>query len=332
MAAGLEVDQTVEPEEWQRVADGCPYATFFHTPAWHQAFAETFPAMRIATVRFSFDAGHSAIFPLLARSTAFGLDRLFLSTAAGCYGGWISTDDLSPEEISAMADWILDHCPNLAWRLNPLQPAPRLRDLHQLEIDTTEILHLREFDDVESIKRHYQYSVRKQINKAGRAGLTVRAAESWPEWEEYFRVYEIVLRKWGRGATSRYPLELFRRLFESRHRGIRLWVVASEGRIAGGNLNLYHNRHCVEWHAAYDPEHLRHGIRNYLVHAVITDAFNNGYAYYDFNPSGGHEGTRRFKQSFGTTNEPSNVIIKRRRVYRAGVVQRIKRMVVQGRG
>jgi lipid II:glycine glycyltransferase (peptidoglycan interpeptide bridge formation enzyme) len=40
---------------------------------------------------------------------------------------------------------------------------------------------------------------------------------------------------------------------------------------------------------------------------IIRDAHNQGYRYFDFNPSGGHEGVVHFKESFGAVRKYFNV-------------------------
>ncbi len=50
---------------------------------------------------------------------------------------------------------------------------------------------------------------------------------------------------------------------------------------------------------------------NLLLYEAIKHACEEGYAWFDFNPSGGHEGVRAFKRSFGTESRPSPVVIRR---------------------
>ena len=84
------VGTCAEFDEWQEAADRCAYATFFHTPVWTEAFARTFPGMKTATLRFQFEDGAVAFFPLVAQARAWGALRSYLSSCAGCYGGWVS--------------------------------------------------------------------------------------------------------------------------------------------------------------------------------------------------------------------------------------------------
>lgn len=313
---GFESRAAVDHDQWQSMADACPHATFFHTPVWFSIFARSDPSSRIAARLYSFEDGKTAIFPLIERIRLGGLYRTAEGSPGTCYGGLISAHSLAPEHVLTVTRDILKQFPNLVWRVNPLDPQTPVLDPLSVRGDSTEILDLRELRDEASLRAHYRHSVRKQINKGAKAGLRAWVSENWEEWEEYYRLYEGRLRHWGSTATNRYSLSLFRSFYEARGPKLRLSVVAKDDRIVGGNLNFYQGRHCVEWHAAYDGELFSIGVRDYLVDWIVQDARERGFAWYDFNPSGGHEGSRRFKQSFGTASFPSNVILSRRGLYR----------------
>ena len=309
----LEVFDNTEVEEWQNIADLCDYGTFFHTPLWYEVFSKTFPDLKIVIKKFVFNDGKIAIFPLMERRIMKRLVKTYVSSPAECYGGWISKDTLQIDHIVMMFDWITKNIRNLTLCFNPLDENMSLIDTDsykKLVDDPTEILYLETFEDEESLKKNYKHSVRKQINKAIKAGLNVKVSTSWTEWEQYFVLYQEVLKRWGYGSNPGYPIELFRNFHNLKSSKIKLWIATIEDKIIGGNLNFYHNKHCVEWHAAFDSEFFKFGVRNLLVHRIIVDALKRGYEFYDFNPSGGNEGTRKFKQTFGTTSVPANRIQK----------------------
>lgn len=298
-------------EEWLEVADKCEYCTFFHTPLWYEVFSKTFPELKIVTKKFVFDDGKIAIFPLMEQRIMKRLIKTYISSPAMCYGGWIFKDTLQFDHIVTMIEWIMKNIQNLTLCMNPLNKNMKLidTDSYKLVNDTTEILYLDNFQDEESLKKNYKYSVRKQINKAIKAGLNVKVSSRWTEWEKYFFLYQNALKRWGYGSNSGYPIELFWNFHNLKSPEIKLWIATIEDKIIGGNLNFYHNKHCVEWHAAFDSEFFKLGVRNFLVHRIIVDALKRGYKFYDFNPSGGNEGTRKFKQTFGTTSLPASRMI-----------------------
>lgn len=303
--------RAAETAEWAEIAGRCPYATFFHGPIWLGAFAAALPGTTVATRIVEFEDGKDVVLPLLRRTRAGGLFRAFSTTAAGCYGGAISTGPLSAGHLRGLLSWARRTLPNLYWRINPLDPHAGVLEESATERDSSEQLVLTDFADDEMLKAHYRHSARKQVNKGIRAGFEVRVAEAWVDWQAYYGLYEQRLGQWGKTASSRYPVDLFRSFHDARGQGVKLWLIFKDGVLAGGNLNFYHGRHAVEWHAAYDRDYFPLGVRDFLVHTIIEDARARGYEIYDFNPSGGHEGTRRFKQSFGTTSVPASVIQSR---------------------
>jgi len=304
----MQVVDEVGFDEWQEVADKCKYATFFHTPTWSMIFAETYPEMEIATKKFIFDDARKAILPLIKIKAAKGLSGSYISNVAGVYGGVISEQEITQEEISQVFNSLI----NKQIRTISITGAPffdyTLPSKFKMKEDFTQIIKLGKNE--REIEVGFEYSARKQINKAKRAGVICREAKDFAEWEEYYSIYQEAIKKWGKKATSHYPLSLFKNIFKARTQNmpkIKLWLVILEDKIVGGNLNFYHNSHCVEWHACFLSDFFKYGIRNFLVHRIICDANRSGYKYYDFNPSGGHQGTVRFKESFG----PENVKIKR---------------------
>lgn len=319
----------VDGVEWLKVADGCAYATFFHTPLWLTAFTRAVRGMKDRTVRFEFEDGAVAFFPLLEISRLLGAWRTYASTCAGCYGGWVSAHELTAEQVGSMAAWIIRRHPNLSWRLNPFAPHQAVLKEHLGSSDTTEVLDLQEFGDENALLYNYRHSVRKQIHKAERAGLRLVATTDWHDWEQYYGIYQSLLERWGGSATSFYPRALFRALYEAPDSRVRLWVVRDGERLAGGNLNFYHGPHCVEWHAAYDQSYFSSGIRDFAVHRIILDARARGFSIYDFNPSGGHEGARRFKQTFGTRSLSTDVIERRSGLYRSAALRTAYRKIRQ---
>lgn len=297
MKEKMEVIDDIDVEEWRKIAEGCEYATFFHTPLWSQIFSTTYPEIEVSTKKFVFDDGKIAILPLIKMKRYKGLVKSYISSAAGVYGGIISKDRIEQKEITKIALSLTK--PNIASISitgNPFS-ACDLPNRFNIRSDFTQIIRLDK--DEKEIWADYKHSNRNKINKARRTGLSFREAKNYEEWKEYYSIYQEALKRWGDSATSKYPFSLFENMFKVRNPSIKLWLVVIDGKIVGGNLNFYHNAHCVEWHASFLSDYFKYGIRNFLVHNIIIDANTRGYKYYDFNPSGGHEGTARFKESFG---------------------------------
>jgi hypothetical protein len=327
----MKVFNEVDFEEWQEVADKCEYATFFHTPTWSKVFAETYPEMEIATKKFVFDDGTRVILPLIKTKAIRGLFSSYVSNIAGVYGGIISEREIKEEETNEIFTRLTKgNIANVSVTGNPLFDHNLPKQFKTKE-DFTQIINLGR--DEKEIWADYKHDskTRPKIKKAERAGVVCKEANNFDEWKEYYSIYQEALKGWGSEATSAYPFSLFENIFKfkmQKPNNIKLWLVIFDGKIAGGNLNFYHNKHCVEWHASFLRDYFKYNIRYFLVHNIILDANAKGYKYYDFNPSGGHEGTLRFKETFG----PERLPVKRwewRNPF-VGTITNVKRKIVGG--
>jgi len=302
-------------DEWESVAGQCSYATFFHRPIWYETVSNLDAKSRVRLARFSFENGHTAILPFIERATMLGAVKVKHSGAAGCYGGLLSTDNLDEKSIDAVSSWLWSGPASM--RINPYAPVMNVPAGVQVMEDTNQFIRLQVFSDEEALRRSYRHAVRKNINKGERAGLVVRPANGWDEWEKYYSLYTLVLEKWGDKATSSYPKEFFKSLLDNGGEAVCLWLVLADDKLVGGNLNFYHRAHAVEWHAAFDEDYFTHGSRVFLVHNIILDAFKRGFEVYDFNPSGGHKGTQKFKGNFGALELPASILRRNSRLQEA---------------
>ncbi len=292
-------------DEWQEITDKCDYATFFHTPTWSKVFAETYPQMEIAAKKFILDDGARAILPLIKVKAVKGLFKSYVSNIADVYGGIICERKIEGKEINEIfVSLIKRNVASISVTGNPLFDYDLPRQFKMKE-DFTQVIRLGR--DEARIWTSYKPACRRQINKARQEKMMCKEASNFDEWREYYSIYQDALKRWGNEATSNYPFSLFDTLYKVNNPNIKLWLIISDGAIVGGNLNFYHNKHCVYWHGALLGDYFRYGISNFLIHNIILDANARGYRYYDFNPSGGHEGTARFKDSFG----PGKILIKR---------------------
>ena len=140
--------------------------------------------------------------------------------------------------------------------------------------------------------------------RAKKSGYICRPTASLDDVKVYFAIYQQALNRYGETATGRQHEQMFINIFRDAGQKARLFLACRDDHVGGGVLAFYHRRHCVAWHAAFADDDLKNGVAKFLHHQVIVDAWKNGYAVYDFNPSGGHEGTVKFKQLFGAITKP----------------------------
>lgn len=292
----MKVFNHVDFEEWQEIADKCEYATFFHTSAWAKIIEQSFPNNSIATKAFIFDDGVKAILPLIQSKRFFRLRKSYVSMVPGVYGGIISNKKLIPEQVSEIYKYIAKKCSYLMIVGNPYFEQDMPVFFHT-NILSTRVLDLE--NGFEDIWKNYSKSHKRYIRKAQESGVCYRVAKSLDDYSEYFRVYEDSLKRWGINATSAYDFNLFENIFNSNSEDIKLHLAIVDEKIVSGILTLHHRNHVVYWHGATLKDYFRYSPSKYLQNEVIKDSCEKGYKYYDFNPSGGHQGVIKFKEGFG---------------------------------
>jgi len=284
-------------QEWEQLWNSCPYATYFHSPEWahiwqHYSEGKISPA----PVLLAFNDGKKALLPFSIEKACKGLVKSTLSSPAGTYGGWISTDRLAPEHEKSVWQYILREYPNLIIRTNPYYANNSAVPVVPCMDDVTH--HVPMDGPFEKIEKEWRKGHRSAVHKAARLGVTVREASSMNDWETYGLLYKDSLRRWGERASSNYRQSLFSIMGSLNSSRIKLWLAQYEGNIVAGALCLYSRHHVVYWHgAALDKYYFLNPV-NYLVYDIMMKASREGYAWFDFNPSAGHAGVIKFKQGF----------------------------------
>lgn len=303
----MKYSQPVASDFWWEVARICEYATFFHTPIWHQLIEMSYPSCRDITLGIQFENGTRAVLPLLEDASSNHWLPIRYSTFAGCYGGVIADGPVPLQKADRLFQTIV------SWRINrlklltnPFAPDVVLpKSFRKIRNDFTHILRLDQ--NYDTIFARFTKGHRSSIRKGRRMGVTVRAANKLDDYHYYYQTYEDSLRRWGKHASNQYPWQLFKNGFalaEEHPQHMKLWVAETENRIIGGAWVFYWQRHAVWWHGAVLEDFLAHNPSNVLQDTIIRDACERGYTYYDFNPSGGYEGVIRFKRHYGAEEWP----------------------------
>lgn len=303
------------PDEWDKIWRECDYATYFHSREWSEIWnvyteGNIYPDAKLII----FIDGKKALLPLSYQKKFKGLVKKYLSSPAGTYGGWISSDGIGVEHVALMTKYLTKKLGNLIWRINPFDPNLKNIDIYNAQNDFTQYLNLN--NGFDSIYKLWTKGHASAARKARKEGIIIKESRLWKEWEQYFKIYEDSIRRWGNTVSSRYSISLFKAFFKKHSPNIKLWLAYFEGKPIAGALCFYHNHHVVYWHGATLEEYFLKRPSNLLQYEIIKDACEKGYWWYDFNPSGGHEGVINFKKSFGTIKLASNVIIKENMLYK----------------
>jgi hypothetical protein len=314
------------PSEWKSVAEGCDYATYFHSPEWFDLW-HRYKGKQVSaapqTVVFSDQK--RAIVPMARNLRGRGLLTTLTTSMEGTFGGYISTDALEEEHCIALADHLLlgSHG-NLSWRVNPYAPfatqvlshlrsrsgsidmtAPKNEKVRGCLVNWRRPLLIP--DETHSIELSpgfaslygNQSATVRKAKKARKAGVQIRSAESEADWKEYYQVYQSSVERWGNDPASSYEWELFREMFALGSANVKLWLATLDSRIVSGALCFYAKKHVVYWHGSSLKEFFELRPVNLLMLEIVKHCCEQGYAWYDFNPSGQMKGVISFKESFG---------------------------------
>jgi hypothetical protein len=304
--------------EWDSAWSGCPYATFYHSRKWFDLWCDYNGELTPEPVVIKFSDGKKAIIPL-ARKTAYkGIVSTLISSPAGTYGGWISSDVLEVHHACLLVDYLLSR-KSIRWRINPVDinsPVFSLTGtatgmsgtgMSNISMDYTHVVDTTVgFDAVEAA---ISKSNLRSVRRAFRLGIGVFEARSEKEWADYFDIYGDTLKRWGENAASSYRSSLFERIRRIGSPSVQLRLAVYKNRPIAGVLFLKSPTHVSIWHAATRTDSLHLNPFSILAYFALEEACRTGKTWFDFNPSGGHGAVARNKERFGTVKLPCPEIV-----------------------
>lgn len=287
---------------WQRIADACAYATFFHTPVWAQILKKAYPRRyNIATKAFGFGPKEWVVLPLMESEYELkGFFKSLISNVPGVYGGLISNVPISSKHLDSIGRHLQKaRAKRIDIFGNPYANFPQVFPKWEKRENSTHWMRLDRFDDEAGLFKIYTHGARNHVNRAKKRGYRIRLAQSLEDVRAYYGLYKKALTRWGEQATGVQNFELFKSIFEAKSNNILWWMALLDEKVVGGSIRFCYNRSYIAWQSAFLEDEFHFGLPKYLHHYCILDAKQREMSVYDFNPSGGHEGTANFKDMFG---------------------------------
>jgi hypothetical protein len=304
----MEIIEKVPQKLWDEILLNARGSTYFHTYEWSKIIELSFPKYSIATKAFIFEDEVKALLPLVQSNEFLGLRKRGYSMVPGVYGGLISSGNLTFEQMDEIFNEVNNKYSNLTVFGNPYNKDYMPSYFHKV-VNFTHIIDLK--DGFEEIWRNYSKGHRYNIKKAKNYGVYVRLGESIEDYIEYYNIYKDSLKRWGKNATSSYDFILFKNIFNLKSKTIKLFLALIDEKIISGALLFYYGNQIVWWHGATLSQFFIYYPSNFLQNEIIKDSIQKGYNYYDFNPSGGHEGVIKFKEGFGAKCISFNIWTKK---------------------
>ena len=306
---------------WDLAWRSCSYTSYFHSREWAEIWQEytagqVVPAAKLVT----FSDKTRTVLPLSRCKSPFALFRFkksYISSPAGTYGGWISQDPLTSMHAQALVNYISSSLGNVTWRLNPFDQTLSECSFRNFQNDETHVISLSGgFDAVREAWNRSKNSTPRKARKARDSGILIKTAQTIDDWRHYYSVYQDSLRRWGETASSVYDWTLFDIIFRRYSTHVKLWLALLGETITAGALCFYAGKHAVYWHGAALENYFALRPVNLLMYEVVRHACENHYQWLDLNPSGGHQGVKRFKESLGAQTLNAPIIYAKDRISR----------------
>jgi lipid II:glycine glycyltransferase (peptidoglycan interpeptide bridge formation enzyme) len=289
--------------EWRDFVNACPTATFFHTPDWYKVWKE-YAGLDFEAKLIRFSSGREVLFPYCWQKRMKGFTKKYISSPAGTYGGFLYQEEPDEQEQRELLEYIMKF-KNLQIRENPFQ---KIFDKpFWTSEDFTQVINLNNSWD--RIFANWTKGHSSAAKKGDREGIEIRLAQA-EDWPIYYLIYLDTIKKWKNPPDNPYSYHLFEKLQALSNKKCKLWIALYQDKIIAGCLCFYQNQHVVYWHGASLKEYYSIRPVHTLLFNIIKDAVDRNYHWFDFNPSGGHEGVMKFKKGFGVTLKQANVFQK----------------------
>jgi len=293
--------------EWDDAWLNCPYSTYFHSREWAEIWMDYSQGnIKPDPLGVILSDGTQIVLPFSVKKIMKGYARQYISSPAGTYGGWLSNVSLDKAQQVVVMKIIAQRYPDLIWRTNPYEKMLLFEEFKTKIPDETHALDLS--IGFEGIYSRWTKGHASAARKARKVGVEIIIAKTREDWENYYRVYEDSLIRWGENTTSVYTWNLFEIIFKRASPNIKLWLARFDGSVIACALCFYSPSHVVYWHGAALSSYFKIRPVNLLMYEIIRHAAENKFKWFDFNPSGGHEGVKAFKRNFGTIPLSCDVI------------------------
>jgi hypothetical protein len=306
----------VNTREWSRLVEQDEAATFFHTPEWSELLTSTLPGFRASHLSGFHDGRLAAVLPALARPR-FKAETLE-SMAFGTFGGPVMGEEAPDGAAGELLAEFVAGASSLRVGLAVLvDRSGRVieTDLPGFERvdDTVQVVRLDA--DYDGLMRRFKPSARNKVRKAVKAGVRIERAESEDDFLAYYAVLEECSRDWA--IRPRPGPEFFSALAGMDRNAVQMWLARFDGEVLGGDLNFAMHGTVMNW-GNVSTDGAKSLAPNNLLHAnAIEVGAREGYHTYDLGSSGGLEGVRAFKASFGTQDVPVTRFVLEKGWYRA---------------
>lgn len=279
-------------EHWRRHPD----RTYYQSPAWNLAWAETWPGVyEAACLEIEFDDGCRLRLPGCVRNRAKGLESTFWSAPGNGPAGFLNPYEEWHPRREAVIRAIRKEVGSLLWTQPGREPAPD----YSHSVDLTDDSH----QDLFRKSRGGQYA-----RQAESRGLEIRTGPDEAMLTDLLSIYDRMKAHWtSKGLRYPvYPAGLIRSI--ARAEGAVLAGVRDpSGQLLLAGFLLESGAQVASWFTFADPDHRKLRAQEFYFFTQLFHYRERGFRTFDFNPSAGLSGVEQFKEKFGAKPHPLDV-------------------------
>ena len=279
---------------WARAVEGCGDARLAHAPAWHKVISRAYghvPLYLAATAGSDNAVGVLPSFVVrrpLAGTVVTSMP--FLDSGGPCAD--------SPAIIAALVERLLEEARGRRARLVELRSsAPLPIDAVPIEAKVNMTLTLEAPD---ALWRRFDKTVRNQVRKAERSGLTVERGGA----SDLAAFYDVFVERMRDLGSPVHAFAFLRQVIDAFGPDARVMLVRHGHEMVGGLIAIaFRNRLVVPW-ATCRKQYFASCPNMLLYWRTIEAACASGFARFEFGRSTRGSGTWRFKKQWGASEEP----------------------------
>ncbi|MDH3223275.1 MAG: GNAT family N-acetyltransferase [Gemmatimonadota bacterium] len=284
----------LSPDQWRDFALSHPDSTTFHHPEWQELLRSHYGFRWMAPALVE-RGDIVAAAPFLETRTFSGRRKLTCLPFSDCVTPLARGPDHLAEYWRALQQEPLNRYPSVVVRTGgPAPPVPSGTDWVRHLVD------LRRAEEPLVLPS----SVRRNLRKAERAGLTYARRADPGAIEEFYRLHVLTRRKLGVPVQTRgYFRALHERIIAS---GLGFVGAVSRGsEVIGAGVFLQFGSTLIYKYGASHPAALSDRPNELLFARTLGIAQDEGYARFDFGVTRRtNEGLRRFKEKWGGVESP----------------------------
>jgi hypothetical protein len=286
-------------------------ATFFHSPAWLEILAESFPRFDCGWITARDGGELAGLMPVV--KTVRGPAFMVFSLPFGTYGDPLAVD---PDVRSAVFDFFISmasstRCARAGANLVSYRQGLDLPRGWKTKMEECRIIILP--DTFEEYRSRGMSRKRRQLcNRCEREGVVARRLEGDEDFDLFYNIYLHGASGWG--GVHPYPRIFFESLFRRDSEGVCFWGAFHDRELLAAHVDFYFGRTAQAWQAGVSPQASEHDTAAYLLMIAVNEAILRGVSVFNLGSSGGDAGMIFFKESMGGEEHLYPVVEKKRRL------------------